>query len=69
MRLSTEARTFALAMEDCRAILDRLLGRVEDSMGLSPEEITERHICEADRLHLTLREAAFFAGIGEEPVR
>ena len=59
--------TFAMTVEECRLVLERLTERVEDHLGFGPDEITWGHVADADRVLYYLRHAAFVAGVGEEP--
>lgn len=59
--------TFAMTVEECRLILERLTERVDDHLGFGPDEILWGHVADADRVLYHLRHAAIVAGLGEEP--
>lgn len=66
-REGSSVSSFASAVEECRVLLEALTERVEDHLGLGPEEVRWGHVADAGRLLLHLRHAAFAAGIREEP--
>lgn len=59
--------SFASAVEESRSLLEALTEHVEDHLGLGPDEVHWGHVADAGRLLLHLRQAAFAAGIGDEP--
>ena len=60
--------TFILAIGDCAGLLSRIRERVDDHLRIAPNEVTWGHVADADRLLHHLRQAAFVARIGEEPL-
>ncbi len=58
---------FILAIGDCATLVARLKERLDDHLGVSPDDVTWGHVADADRLLYHLRQAAFAAGVGEEP--
>ena len=59
--------TYAMTVEECRVIVERLRDAVADHLGHSSDEVTWGHVADADRVLYHLRHAAFVAGVGEEP--
>lgn len=58
---------FAGLVEECRVLLADLVERVDDHLGLSPDDVLWGHVADAERLLEHLREAAFVAGFQDEP--
>lgn len=58
---------FVHAVGECAELLARIKERVDDHLGVSPEDVALGHAEDAQRLAHRLRHAAFAAGIGEEP--
>lgn len=53
---------------ECSALLELLRERLNDHLGVSPDDVGWGHVADAARLHGLLRQAAAAAGIGGEPV-
>ncbi|GEM_PF-2667242 len=58
---------FISAVGECAELLASLKERVDDHLGISPDSVTWGHVADARRILLHLRQAAFVAGVGEEP--
>lgn len=59
---------FVLALGECAGALARLRERVDEHLGVPPDEVAWGHVADADRLLYHLRQAAFVAGLGGEPL-
>jgi hypothetical protein len=60
---------FSAALDECSAVLSKIKERVDDHLGVSPDEVTWGHVADADRLLLHLRHAAFAADVLGEPAQ
>lgn len=58
---------FILAVGECAELLALIRERLDDHLGVSPEDVTWGNVADADRLLDHLRHAAFGASVGEEP--
>lgn len=54
---------FILTVGECVELLARVRERLDEHLGVSPDDVTWGHVADADRLLHHLRHAAFAAGV------